>query len=125
MGANRFIIGGFVMLVVVGFLLVFAGIGRTAEPSSLEEFAKCLSEKGAKMYGAYWCGHCQEQKQAFGNASKFIDYVECDPEGENAKPYLCQQAGIQGYPTWIIYGQVLVGEQSFLTLSQASGCSLA
>ena len=25
-----------------------------------------LKQVGAKMYGAFWCPHCQEQKQLFG-----------------------------------------------------------
>ena len=28
--------------------------------SGLDAFAKCLSDNGIKMYGAYWCPHCQK-----------------------------------------------------------------
>ena len=28
--------------------------------------AKHLSKTGAKMYGAFWCGHCANQKEVFG-----------------------------------------------------------
>lgn len=34
------------------------------------------------MYGAFWCTHCFEQKQAFGvQAMQDFPYVECYPEG--------------------------------------------
>jgi hypothetical protein len=62
-----------------------------------DAFAKCLTEKGATMYGAEWCPHCKEQKAVFGNSFKYINYVECPDNTQ-----LCLDKGIQGYPTWII-----------------------
>ena len=47
-----------------------------------EALAKRLREAGAKMYGAFWCTHCYDQKQTFGmGAMKDFPYVECYPEG--------------------------------------------
>ena len=44
--------------------------------------AKKLKAAGAKMYGAFWCSHCQEQKAEFGAAAqKDLPYVECYPQG--------------------------------------------
>ncbi|OAY76036.1 Thiol-disulfide oxidoreductase LTO1, partial [Ananas comosus] len=44
--------------------------------------AKHLKTIGAKMYGAFWCSHCNEQKEMFGReAVKMLDYVECFPDG--------------------------------------------
>jgi hypothetical protein len=44
--------------------------------------AKRLSAAGARMYGAFWCSHCYEQKEAFGReAVGSLPYVECFPEG--------------------------------------------
>lgn len=44
--------------------------------------AKRLNEAGAKMYGAFWCSHCYDQKQEFGQqAMAEFPYVECFPEG--------------------------------------------
>lgn len=41
-----------------------------------------LKEAGAKMYGAFWCTHCYDQKQEFGQqAMAEFPYVECFPEG--------------------------------------------
>lgn len=44
--------------------------------------AKRLKAAGAKMYGAFWCSHCYDQKQEFGQqAMAEFPYVECFPEG--------------------------------------------
>ncbi len=85
--------------------------------------ANHLTEVGAKMYGAYWCPHCHDQKQLFGReATGKIPYVECAPDGKNAQPAVCQAVPeIEGYPTWAVNGQFLEGAQSLETLAQASG----
>ena len=47
-----------------------------------QQLAKRLKDAGAKMYGAFWCSHCHEQKEAFGaQAMKDFPYVECYPDG--------------------------------------------
>ena len=54
---------------------------RSSSPQAVS-LAKRLREAGAKMYGAFWCSHCQEQKVYFGaDAQKDLPYVECFPEG--------------------------------------------
>ncbi len=64
---------------------------------NFDDFAKCLTQKGAVMYGAVWCPHCKEQKAAFGDSFKYINHIECPDNTQ-----LCIDKGIQGYPTWII-----------------------
>ncbi|CAN1226274.1 Thiol-disulfide oxidoreductase LTO1 [Linum perenne] len=74
--------------------------------------AKHLRSIGAKMYGAFWCSHCIEQKQMFGEeASKQLNYVECFPDGlnKNTKMALeCVATDIKGFPTWEINGEVSI-----------------
>ncbi|MDO8516552.1 MAG: hypothetical protein Q7S33_00345 [Nanoarchaeota archaeon] len=94
----------------------------TDQNADLEKIAICLSEKGAQMYGASWCGHCTNQKAMFGDAAKSLPYIECDANSPNAQVDKCQQAGITGYPTWIINGQAYPGEQSIDELKKLSGC---
>jgi len=93
---------------------------------NLDDFTKCLAEKGVKMYGAYWCPHCQNQKALFKNSAEFMEnvYIECDSGGENPKPELCQEKGIGGYPTWEINGNMYPGEKSLGELAGLSGCKL-
>ncbi|XP_010266932.1 PREDICTED: thiol-disulfide oxidoreductase LTO1 isoform X2 [Nelumbo nucifera] len=98
----------------------------TTESSPLSlALAKHLNSIGAKMYGAFWCSHCLEQKQMFGReAAKLLDYVECFPDGYRTGTKIakaCSDAGIDGFPTWVINGQVLSGEQDFQELARASG----
>lgn len=87
----------------------------------IEKLAKALNQMGAVMYGAYWCPHCKDQKALFGDALKYVNYVECDPAGENANPDECKAKGIDGYPTWIYQGQKYSGTQSLSKLAEIIG----
>ncbi len=87
------------------------------EPS--DEFAICLTDSGAVIYGTEWCGHCRDQKKMFGDSFSEINFVDCDLQLDE-----CIGQGIQGYPTWKIDGQAYSGVQSFEELSQLTGCSL-
>ncbi len=86
------------------------------------ELAEYLTSVGAKMYGAFWCPHCFDQKQIFGQtAFEKVTYIECDPNGKNPQPDACVAAEIQSYPTWVINGEKLAGAQLPETLAQESG----
>lgn len=88
--------------------------------ANLDSFAACLAQKNITMYGADWCPHCQNEKQAFGNSFRLVPYVECP---ENTKS--CINLKITGYPTWIFPdGKRLQGEQGLTALSRESGCNL-
>jgi len=100
--------------------------GQSAPPGeatlSFEaQLAQHLQAEGDVMYGAYWCPHCADQKDMFDQASDQIPYVECDPKGEKAQPQLCQQKGIQGYPTWEINGELYPGVRSLNEIAELSG----
>ncbi|XP_052196395.1 thiol-disulfide oxidoreductase LTO1 [Diospyros lotus] len=90
--------------------------------------ARHLHSVGAKMYGAFWCSHCLEQKQMFGReAAEFLDYVECFPNGYRKGVKIvkaCADAQIEGFPTWVINGEVLSGEQELSELASVSGFEL-
>ena len=84
--------------------------------------AKHLTSVGAKMYGAYWCPHCYEQKQLFGKkALQEINYIECAPQGKNSQPQVCNQAEIKSYPTWEIKGTQYPGTKTLEQLAELSG----
>lgn len=110
-----------VVVVVVGLYFLLSG----ASGKNYDSFAKCLTESGAKMYGAFWCGHCESQKKMFGSSWDYATYIECStPDGRSQTPE-CNSAGIQRYPTWeFADGGRLTGEQSFEQLSLITGCSL-
>ena len=90
----------------------------TGDAAAELALAECLTESGAKFYGAYWCPQCEDQKAMFGSAIDAAPYVECTEfEAE------CNAAGITGYPTWIFGdGTVVQGSQSFEALASYSGC---
>jgi uncharacterized membrane protein len=100
-------------------------ITTTSGPAEMA-LARHLRKIGAKEYGAYWCPHCHDQKMLFGKeATKFVDYVECDPKGQNSRAELCQAAAanIKGFPTWEINGQFYSGTKSLEQLAEFSGYS--
>ena len=115
----------FIAIIVIVLMLAVGGLAfwqlaPTTPKESLDEFAKCLAEKGVVVYGTYWCPVCQEQNAMFGDALKFVRYIEC-----TEYPQVCTDAGIKGFPTWIFPdGRRLEGIQSLEELSENSNCPL-
>ncbi len=111
-------------LLALGLVVLLAacsGSDKGSEGSYEAKLAQHLTEVGAVMYGAYWCPHCADQKKSFGDAFKYVQYVECDPGGLKAQPALCQSKGIAGYPTWEINGAFYEGNIPLETLARLSG----
>jgi hypothetical protein len=80
---------------------------QTNANNSQLALAMHLKKVGAKMYGAFWCPVCKWQRQQFGEAAfRQITYIECDPNGSNPQPNLCNQMNIHAYPTWEINGRL-------------------
>lgn len=114
----------FAIIAVLGVYAVVRMKDRDAAPDQRMELAQCLTDKGAKFYGAYWCPHCAAQKKLFGKAMSKVTYVECAVPGDNsAQTQPCKDAGITGYPTWIFAdGSRLSGEISLTSLAEKTGC---
>ncbi|MGL4883836.1 MAG: vitamin K epoxide reductase family protein [Waterburya sp.] len=94
----------------------------TSSGESEIALAQHLKQVGAKMYGAFTCPHCQNQKQLFGkDAAAQLNYIECHPQGENSQTDLCMKANIQGFPTWEIKGKMYQGEKTLAELADLSG----
>lgn len=102
-------------------------VGILGEPPKPEDpmarsLAVYLSDSGAKMYGAYWCPHCQEQKEMFGAAAWRLPYVECSPDGQGRpQAPVCHSLNILSYPTWIINGQRYEEVMNLQRLADLSG----
>ncbi|MEK6891813.1 MAG: hypothetical protein AABX25_01385, partial [Nanoarchaeota archaeon] len=100
--------------------------GMTTTSNQYDNFAKCLTDKGVKMYGAYWCSHCNNEKALFGESFQYVDYTECSLPDNSGQTQVCLNANIDSYPTWEFKdGSRIKGEMTFLQLSQKSGCSLS
>ncbi|MGB7058433.1 MAG: vitamin K epoxide reductase family protein [Geitlerinemataceae cyanobacterium] len=113
------------MVTLIGTLGVYSGINpdgtTTASGSAQVLLAEHLADTDAQMFGAYWCSHCLNQKAMFGKeAFKKIDYVECDPKGDNPRTQLCKEANIEGFPTWKIKGEFYQGERTLEELANLS-----
>jgi hypothetical protein len=113
--------------VVAMLCLSAVSFGATDKPAKLDGFARCLAEKKAVMYGAFWCDHCREQKELFGDSAQYVPYVECVEKGTRKVTEQCKALNIRRTPTWIfeqsgerVDGKVL----SLKELSQKSGCHL-
>lgn len=107
------------------FLLLFTAGASSTRSGRLDEFARCLTEKKAIMYGSFLCPHCQDQKELFGNSWPYIQYVECSVPGSRRIAPACAAAKIQHVPTWVFGdGQRREGLVQLQELSQRTGCKL-
>jgi hypothetical protein len=115
---------------VIGLFVLLVVLKNTADPvrrqvtTMYDDFAQCLSDAGARFYGAYWCPHCQNQKKLFDNSPK-IPYIECSTPNGKGQLQVCADAGVTGYPSWVFAdGSRLNGEVPLETLSEKTSCEL-
>ena len=116
--------------IIIGIAVLFFVLLSTPaidiSPGKYDGFAECLSGKGFKMYGAYWCSHCADQKKLFGNSFDKINYVECSLPNNAGQIEACKSAGINSYPTWEFGdGTKQEGLISLNKLSEISRCILS
>lgn len=80
------------------------GGASSTEPTqeALAGLARCLSEKGAVMYGSITCSSCRAQRKMFGQAFSHIKEIECNPNAPNTQVERCLKKKIQKTPTWIM-----------------------
>jgi uncharacterized membrane protein len=125
------------MLAIVGTLMFYSSIesGIQAKADANKDpyaitttsgtaeiaLAKHLTSVDAKMYGAFWCPHCQDQKTLFGKeAFDKVQYFECDPKGPKAQPKACVDAKVESYPTWHVKDKVTTGTKALTELGKMS-----
>lgn len=107
---KKHVILGVAGILIIGIIVY--SISVYSSPGLYDDFAKCLSEKGAVMYGAMgWCKYTQAQKAMFGRSFKYINYHE-----------FTELPGIKKTPTWVISGKWHENTQSFDKLAELTGC---
>jgi hypothetical protein len=113
-----------IALVIIAAFAAVIYLGIRKRHSRYDDFAKCTAAKGAKMYGAFWCPHCEEQKEEFGASFQYVDYIECGVKGDTrAQTQVCKDANVKHYPTWEFANKTRVeGKQSFDFLGAETGC---
>ena len=119
--STKYLYGAALLVVIV--LIVFVIVQKSG-PSRYDQFAQCLTDKGVKMYGAWWCPHCTKQKALFEGGFGKVTYVECSLPNR-AMNQLCKDEKIEGYPTWEFSdGTRRSGEISLEDLAKRSACEL-
>lgn len=117
-----------IIIVIVVIIVAVAGYfiwAQNQKPGALDDFAKCLGDKGVKFYGAFWCPHCQKEKSLFGSSAKYLPYTECSTPDGNNQLQVCNDAKVEGYPTWqFADGSRQTGEMTLQQLADKSGCAL-
>jgi hypothetical protein len=116
------------IVIALVIVAVFAGayyLGLRKRASRLNAFARCLAAKQVKMYGAYWCPHCADQKELFGRSFQYVPYTECGIRGSREESAGCVQVGVKHFPTsQFADGERREGTISLQLLSEKAGCSL-
>ncbi len=100
---NLMIVGGVLLaaMVAVGVYYLKLQMDKN-KPGDFDAIAKCVTQKGYKMYGAYWCTHCIQQKEFLGKSVKYINYVECTPGSDKkVMSKACKEKKIEKFPTWL------------------------
>lgn len=114
------------VVVLIGTAIYRSTGGNTViAPGKYDQFATCLGEQGAKFYGAFWCPHCRNQKNMFGDSAKLLPYVECSTlDGQNQLA-VCTEKNVTTYPTWEFKdGSRLTGEIPLEILAEKTSCEL-
>ncbi|MGH9497417.1 MAG: hypothetical protein ACRD3B_20635 [Candidatus Sulfotelmatobacter sp.] len=114
------------LYVVIAILFIGAFVaGRYYRNHKYDSFAQCLASRQAKMYGLYWCPHCIEQKEEFGESFHYVPYVECAIRGTKELATECKVAGVKLFPSWQFGSEPpKEGVLSLDALSDKTGCKL-
>ncbi len=107
------------MLIASIAIISYSVYSVSSRPGDYDDFAKCLTEKGAIIYGNDFCSYTTKQLGFFGKSKEYLNYIKCYENKE-----LCDQKGVKLTPTWEIEGKMYQQVQTFETLSQISGCKL-
>ena len=107
----------YTIAVVIGVIILTIAaysVYSINKPGLYDNFAKCLTDKGAVMYGAMgWCKFTQGQKAMFGKSFKYVNYHEFQ-----------ELPGIKKTPTWVINGAWYENAQSFEKLAALTDCKV-
>ena len=115
---------GILLLIAAAFAGAYS-LGWRRRGTRLNAFAQCLAAKQTKMYGAFWCPHCADQKALFRSSFQFVPYVECGIPGSRKENETCLAAGVKRFPTWeFAGGERREGVMQLQALSEKTGCGL-
>ncbi len=95
-------------------------VGEEVDEDEAKDFINCLDEGGVTIYGAEWCGFCNQLAESFGGYD-LVDpiWVECTEEEERCE----EEKEEGGVPETQINGEIIMGavpEQ----IAEEAGCEL-
>lgn len=116
--------GILILLVGVFYVLSFGlsyltGMDIFEDKSEIDLFAECLDEGGIILYIMGGDSYSESQKNEFKDSVKYLKIIDCLEQ-----PEICQGAGIEGFPAWVIDGKVNYGNKNLDQISKISECSL-
>ncbi len=114
---SKYVIISLFLLIVLFSILTINSYMK--KPGKFDDFATCLTEKGAVIYGNDYCQYTVQQLGMFGKSKKYLNYVKCIDNEQ-----LCNEKGIDITPTWEIDGKMYQQVQNFERLSAISGCEI-
>jgi hypothetical protein len=119
--AKKFLTYGGILVLLLGVFIA----GRHYRNHKYDSFAQCLAAKQTKMYGLYYCPHCLDQKEMFGESFHYVPYVECAIKGSSDEAAECKVAGVKLFPSWQFGTEPpKEGVLSLEALSDKTGCAL-
>src|ERR1039458_5811072 len=89
----------YIIIPICVILGIFVYIQTAPPPNGkYDAFAQCVANTSTTFYGAWLCPHCAAQKGEFGDAAKYLPYVECANPDQSEKQ-TCIDFGVKSYPT--------------------------
>ena len=85
------------LALIVVAVLIGAAVWKNNAPGPYDTLTQCITDKGGKVYEAYWCSACAQQQEILGNSHDLLDRIECSSPGSHTFD-LCPD--ITSTPTW-------------------------
>ena len=110
------------LILITALVLVLGGCTTQPEEAVLSSQDDSSTQLSAKLYTAWWCSHCQGQKDLLGDDWPNVEIIECSEEGERSQKEICKEAKITAYPTWkFSNGEIVKGGLSLRQIEQRLG----
>lgn len=107
-----------IFVVILGGIIFYFGGKATLEAKQKEKqenLAYCLLSKNIVLYGDSESLQTEQQKEIFGEAFKYINYVECNKLDDWSEE--CKEKGINDVPAWT-FPKILKIESQLLSCDE-------
>lgn len=127
-----------IIAIIVGLIIIFGAVvlsgveidfssasGPEVDNSQdVTQLIDCLEDNNLVIYGAKYCGACQQLVASLGGYESVESiYVECSEEGTVEEKKQCRENAKTGYvPEIQIDGEVYEGSRSLSALGAKVGC---